>query len=583
MKRWLTLIVLVIVLILLVVVQVSASDVPFTYVEIATGYLGPYGIHAADMDGDSDLDILTVESDTGAIHWWENISGDGTDLVKHVIDPDFTRPWMIRAYDVDGDDDLDVLCVNDGYDTVAWWENTNGDGTHWAYHFISDELRSVDSVLGADLDSDGDADVLVAAHNADEVAWFENADGVGLVWVKHRLIYPLERAVVVEVSDLDGDGDLDVATVGRDKVMWLENIDGDFSTHHTVFVGNSYYNRWLAAEDIDGDGDSDLVVTEEFHHTLSWFENRLDESMPWTRHQIDNLYRVHTLDSGDFDGDGDADVVATSVHANTVAWYDNLNGDGSSWDKKELSTSFVGALGLHAIDFDQDYDEDILVTGIYGNTIAWWRNDTPKPTVCFTQSDGVTPIPDTRVWYRDADWQNFGVTGEDGCVTRPDIPLATYTFRLRYEGKTQVLKQDLTIDAIVHFQTVLVTIELRSSEGLALDGGRVVYFSPRKQLIGDTIGGRVQKELLPGTYLFRMRYLGGTGYALETITQPSLISFQTGKVVSSSGTCTEYRARGWRDFEQGIELLPGEYQFRFSIGRPVERFIIVAGTENFIR
>ncbi len=63
----------------------------------------------------------------------------------------------------------------------------------------------------------------------DEIAWWENIDGVGTLWEKHSLDQALDAATELFAADVDGDGDLDVLEAAQleDEINWWENPAGD--------------------------------------------------------------------------------------------------------------------------------------------------------------------------------------------------------------------------------------------------------------------------------------------------------------------------------------------------------------------
>jgi len=75
------------------------------------------------VDGDGDLDVLGAAVDADDITWWENTAGDGTAWTEHIVDGTFDGAYSVYAADVDGDGDLDVLGAAQGDDDIAWWES----------------------------------------------------------------------------------------------------------------------------------------------------------------------------------------------------------------------------------------------------------------------------------------------------------------------------------------------------------------------------------------------------------------------------------------------------------------------------
>jgi hypothetical protein len=105
---------------------------------------------------------------------------------------------------------------------VAWYENVAGDGSTWTARSVSTDLSGAVSVFPADLDRDGDQDVLAAWLLSDAVAWHENTDGLGSTWLTHEITTSALGAHFVVAADVDGDGWTDSISSSRsdDTVAW---------------------------------------------------------------------------------------------------------------------------------------------------------------------------------------------------------------------------------------------------------------------------------------------------------------------------------------------------------------------------
>lgn len=190
------------------------------------------GIAAGDLDGDGDLDI------TRADRWLENTDGHGGAWVEH-RDFDFGKvgPWGIQTracvLDVDADGDLDLVQaegdVLDG--RVAWFENQDGKAHRWARHLVKSPGHHQDfhSICVADFDNDGDPDVFSGGGplTQGEHVWFlwENRDGKGHDWKEH-ILRKGQRTHESVCADVDGDGDLDILTKpwNGDLHLFVENL-----------------------------------------------------------------------------------------------------------------------------------------------------------------------------------------------------------------------------------------------------------------------------------------------------------------------------------------------------------------------
>ena len=83
------------------------------------------------------------------------------------------------------------------------------------------------------------------------------------------------RATSVYAADVDGDGDLDVLSASfiDDKIAWYENDGSQSFTAHTISRAAIRATSVYAA-DVDGDGDLDVLSASTFDYKIAWYENK---------------------------------------------------------------------------------------------------------------------------------------------------------------------------------------------------------------------------------------------------------------------------------------------------------------------
>ena len=113
----------------------------------------------------------------------------------------------VHATDLDGDGDADLISASSALDKIAWHENVDGLGTFAHPWLISTSADDPRSVFASDLDGDGDQDVLSASAADGKVAWYENLDGLGTFGHEQAITLAAPGASAVFAADLDGDGD----------------------------------------------------------------------------------------------------------------------------------------------------------------------------------------------------------------------------------------------------------------------------------------------------------------------------------------------------------------------------------------
>ncbi|WP_026755727.1 T9SS type A sorting domain-containing protein [Sediminibacter sp. Hel_I_10] len=337
----------------------------------------PYSVFTADLDGDGDMDLLSASADDDKIAWYENIDGQGNFSSQKIITTNADSARSVFAVDIDNDGDVDVLSASLSDDKIAWYENTDGLGSFGSQQIISTNANFAISVFAADLDSDGDIDVLSASREDDKIAWYENIDGQGTFGSQQIISLNANGAESVYAIDIDNDGDIDVisSSVYDDKIAWYENIDGLGSFSSENIISTTINGARIISADLDGDNDNDVVFASEFDDTVGWFENLDGLGDFGTQQNIaTNIDGAKSVFAIDIDNDGDIDVLSSSETENKIVLYKNTNGLGNFGGEQVITDQANEAQFVFAEDLDNDNDNDVISVSREDDKIAWYKN-----------------------------------------------------------------------------------------------------------------------------------------------------------------------------------------------------------------
>jgi hypothetical protein len=296
---------------------------------------------------------------------------------ENIITNEANTAWFTDVADIDGDGDNDILSASSGDNKIAWYENLDGQGNFGTQQIISTNAVGALSVNAYDFDGDGDMDVLSASQNDNKIAWYENLDGQGNFGTQQTIIIYNFWAMDAYSSDIDNDGDMDVLSAFWDgMICWFENTDSQGSFGPAQIISTELdAARSIKSKDIDNDGDMDVISASIFDNKIAWFEN-LDGQGNFGTQQIitTNAENAISVFVSDVDGDGDEDILSASSGDDKIAWYENLNGQGDFGTEQIISNNTIIASSVNVIDIDEDGDIDVLSTSVGDDQITWYEN-----------------------------------------------------------------------------------------------------------------------------------------------------------------------------------------------------------------
>ncbi len=385
---------------------------PFVYsqtFEKSSSIFTPVWISAsafADLDNDSDLDLLISGSEAGANFSTRIYVNNGAGVYSSTasILPGINE-GNIDLADVNKDGRVDILLVasvslNEEKRIHIYLNKGN-----FIFEELSHNLPALIRGVGkfGDFDNDGDPDLLLAGSDISNQYHdiYRNDNGMFTPLEKQ---FPLYHEPSVSCSDYDVDGDLDYVYSGNGTVpVTLFRNDGNENFTQiaidqvTVFESNSTWG------DYNSDGLPDLII-------VGWESQSLKNVFTLFINKGNDIFEKHPFaftpihggnaTFGDLDNDGDLDILATGNRTEApddfTSAYINTNTTFTQQDFNlpQLSYSHV-ALG----DVDNDHDLDIVLTGNTGSqsvqpVASLYLNGNTSPNVVPERPSGLNAVID---------------------------------------------------------------------------------------------------------------------------------------------------------------------------------------------
>jgi hypothetical protein len=217
----------------------------------------------ADFNADQKLDIAVSEGFiTDAIEILLG-NGDGTFQSFGLFsagNPINSQPRGMATADLNGDTKIDLICANGTGQSVGIFLGNGFGGLQDVVLLPS--LISPEKVITADLNQDGKIDIIANDFGSESIEVFLG-NGDGTFQGASEVFVSLLGSSEVKVADMDGDGELDLVSVNPsdDATIALGNGDGTFQAPF-FFAANGHPSS-LAILDFNSDGALDLLFAHE--------------------------------------------------------------------------------------------------------------------------------------------------------------------------------------------------------------------------------------------------------------------------------------------------------------------------------
>ncbi|KMO42288.1 hypothetical protein VQ03_11125, partial [Methylobacterium tarhaniae] len=336
----------------------------------------PVAVTSADVNGDGNLDLITVNKNGGAASVLLG-NGNGSFQAERTFPAgysDFMIPASVSTADMNRDGKLDIVYSAIGYSAVGVLLG-NGDGTFQQQKTMGSgggsNTTDPKSVAVADVDRDGKPDLVTANFGGDSVSILLGNGNGTLRFSQTISTGAGSKPTSVAVADLTGDGRVELVTAnsGNNTLsVLIDDGNGNFSTRQDLDTGSNSAPSMVTMADFNGDGKQDLLALLAGKQTAKVWLGAGNGTFVPQQDELPTGLNPASIAARDLNGDGKLDVLIANKDSKTLSLFLG-KGDGTFLEGFAYSVgSAPGAMTTG--DVNGDGRPDVLMTDENGKTVS---------------------------------------------------------------------------------------------------------------------------------------------------------------------------------------------------------------------
>jgi hypothetical protein len=364
--------------------------------KIVTNTASARAMTAYDVDQDNDLDLIFVNYSDYHLSLARN--NGNSDFTAEEIEMDRKSGNTIQLRDFQNDGSLDAIWNGIRIDNIFTTRNV--------VTVLNAQFSRQNSSVAYDYDQDGDFDLMAHSDLANKFVFYRNdiTHFVKTFEIEHEF-----ANISYVLLDISGDGVKDIVYLANNTIRYYRNTAGTFSNAQNLhsLPGNQTFIR-IHLADFSGDGIDDLIVSDE-NDNIYWIKNNgtsLDNTLNTVYLKSDQKDRAYHFEFIDFDKDGDLDLVAGEYYGG-IDLFENLGSGNFSGAFKTLRDDF-GTNTIAMMDVNNDGWKDVIRLQHNSNgssTMEWYKN---------IDGQSLAKQPDIATGFEDSFYMSIIDLNQDG-------------------------------------------------------------------------------------------------------------------------------------------------------------------------
>lgn len=354
-----------------------------------------------DMDNDNDQDvIISANSAVGSFDCFTELyENDGNGNYTLVTGNSFEGVGLgdITIGDVDGDGDPEILIIgkNAAQQTSTKLYENNGNGSFSLLTGTGLPDISHGNVVLADLDNDGDNDVVLSGSTTPAYPflglaqiYLNNGNGYFTLDANSNLPQIIAQELLVFDANNDGDKDIIISGYGSNNYfteIYDNNGSGIFTTSTSTFtVGGD-----MVLIDANNDNFEDLIITgysttnSSTQHSALFLNNGAGVFSEVTGNNFPTTDNNASMAVADFNGDNNLDMFILSAGSGSANVGSMFINDGNGIFTENTNAGLVGLKNpaVATADINNNQENEIFVMGLFsfsiGPTVKLYEKNAP--------------------------------------------------------------------------------------------------------------------------------------------------------------------------------------------------------------
>lgn len=293
----------------------------------------------------------------------------------------------VRAADLDKDGDPDIVLAREFQANVVLRNEGNGVFVNGTIGNLPQEVHDSEDVAIADFNADGNLDLVFCSEDDVSQGWtnvheYYLGDGMGH-FTAAAYQPPDSEANAVITTDVNSDGlpDLIFGNDGIPNIL-INNGSGGFTTENDRVPPIARVTQDVLMLDADNDGDADMFLGNE-NGNLLYINDGTGHFSDETALRLPVGLNLETrkVAAGDVDGDNDLDIFLANVEfipgkdPQNRLFVNDGTGHFSDETATRLPTDTDHTIDAIFEDLDLDSDLDLVLGNVFGAAIKMYLND----------------------------------------------------------------------------------------------------------------------------------------------------------------------------------------------------------------